>query len=299
MPNLTALHVNWTAPAAVRGAKKCRIEDHELLTTVLSALNWRRDSGRIIMVADRTAAEYYRNLQLTDLWDSLDDTLDVPPYVSPISYWAAGKFFALWKYAAPVCLIDTDFIIWEKLSQLTDFPLTVAHFEETANDIYPDRLYYQGLSADFDRLDWTLPACNTAFCCFSDDALRRAYLEFVFKFLKSAVPNGNTLQYMVCVEQRLLSMVAAAQGIVPHPLLTSANWRSQTACTHTWGYKQTMRADKLKQIRYCVRLARRITQDYPDWADRLRAIPQLAPYFAPKQPFDQRVLHENSAATGQ
>ncbi len=281
MPDLTALQVTWTAPAAVRGDKKYRREDQALLTTVLSARHGRRKNGRVIMVADEKAAGFYRDLQIADLWDDLDDALEVPDFVSPISYWAAGKFFALQKYSAPICLIDTDLIVWETLKQLKDFPLTVAHLENVANEIYPDRSYYQGLPEDFSHYDWSIPACNTAFCCFTDDHLRKAYLDAVIQFLKHAVPGMNTLQYMVCVEQRLLGMVAKQQQITPHPLLTPENWHTQTILTHTWGYKQTMRGDPIKRIRYCVRLARRIAQDDPGWANRLGEIPQLAPYFAP------------------
>ena len=61
---------NWTRPYAVRCPDRpYQMTDFDLLTTVLSALVWRRENGSIRMITDDTGAQYYRSLGLTDLWD--------------------------------------------------------------------------------------------------------------------------------------------------------------------------------------------------------------------------------------
>ena len=48
---MQAFHSNWTRPFFVRNPHmEYRIEPFELLTTALSALEWRRENGSIRMI---------------------------------------------------------------------------------------------------------------------------------------------------------------------------------------------------------------------------------------------------------
>ncbi len=148
--------------------------------------------------------------------------------------------------------------------------MTAAHFEPVKTDIYPADLgYYDTDFAAFYALDATAPACNTAFCCFTDNALLKAYLHTACNFMEHSHPGNNTLQYMVCAEQRILGMIAKAQGIVPAVLLDERSISTQRICTHTWGYKQTMRQNPDKAREYCARLERRLAKESPKWAQHL------------------------------
>ena len=72
---MTAFHSNWTKPFFARnGEAPYFIEDYDLLTTILSALEWRRHNGGIKMITDDTGAAYYEKLALTRLWDLGVDT---------------------------------------------------------------------------------------------------------------------------------------------------------------------------------------------------------------------------------
>lgn len=111
---------NWTRPYAVRcPGRPYQMTDFDLLTTVLSALVWRRENGSIRMITDDTGAQYYRSLGLTDLWDGGIFTYlnDIPSAIDPCTFWAAGKLYALAATPAPCVMLDTDFIVWHSLSE--------------------------------------------------------------------------------------------------------------------------------------------------------------------------------------
>lgn len=111
---------NWTRPYAMRcPGRPYEIPDYELLTTVLSALLWRKKNGSICMITDRVGERYYRSLGLAPVWDDgIRCELDAIPYtVDPSTFWAAGKLYALEKIPAPCVMIDTDFIVWNDLRE--------------------------------------------------------------------------------------------------------------------------------------------------------------------------------------
>ena len=67
---LRAFHCNWSAPFRVRHPDApYQVAPFELLTTVLSALFWQKNGGSIAMLCDRTAASFYQERDLSDLWD--------------------------------------------------------------------------------------------------------------------------------------------------------------------------------------------------------------------------------------
>ncbi|MDR0322200.1 MAG: hypothetical protein LBI28_11910, partial [Treponema sp.] len=128
---MTAFHSNWTKPFSLRNPNSPYfIEDYDLLTTILSALEWRKHNGGIMMVTDSVGMEYYNQMGITHIWDlgiyaSLD-ALDGEA-IYPLSFWAAGKILALKQQTAPCVMIDTDFIVWKPLAfDTSDVALTVA-----------------------------------------------------------------------------------------------------------------------------------------------------------------------------
>jgi hypothetical protein len=114
---MTAFHSNWTRPFFSNNPSRVYcIEDWDLLTTILSALEWRKHNGSIQMVTDETGSEYYRRLGLEHIWD-LGITGDLDKHIdrgiSPCCFWAGGKIFALRKQHVPCAMIDTDLIVCE------------------------------------------------------------------------------------------------------------------------------------------------------------------------------------------
>ena len=276
---------NWTRPYAVRCPDRpYQMTDFDLLTTVLSALVWRRENGSIRMITDDTGAQYYRSLGLTDLWDGGIFTYlnDIPSTIDPCTFWAAGKLYALAATPAPCVMLDTDFIVWHSLSEHWHRPLAVIHREALTPAIYPaPSAFVLAPSYHFPtNWNWHEPACNTALTYFGNDTLRKTYVGQAMDFMQAA-RGRDGLIYMVFAEQRLLAMCAQACGVPIHAFSTEQDLfqGNQRDFTHIWGFKQAMQEQPVLHELFCQKCAARIRKDFPIYANICQTIPQLQPYF--------------------
>lgn len=276
---------NWTRPYAVRCPDRpYQMTDFDLLTTVLSALVWRRENGSIRMITDDTGAQYYRSLGLTDLWDGGIFTYlnDIPSTIDPCTFWAAGKLYALAATPAPCVMLDTDFIVWHSLSEHWHRPLAVIHREALNPAIYPaPSAFVLAPSYHFPtNWNWHEPACNTALTYFGNDTLRKTYVGQAMDFMQAA-RGRDGLIYMVFAEQRLLAMCAQACGVPIHAFSTEQDLfqGNQRDFTHIWGFKQAMQEQPVLHELFCQKCAARIRRDFPIYANICQTIPQLQPYF--------------------
>ena len=283
---MRAFHTNWTAPFCIRNPGAAyTIEPFELLTTALSALNWRRCGGTIAMLCDSAAAETYRCYALDGLWDGgvLPLLDEIPSNIDPSIFWAAGKLFALRAYGAPCVMLDTDFIVWKPLDRLLHgAQLAVIHREELSPAVYPGRDAFPAASGfDFSGLDWTVRPANTALSYFGDAHFLQDYTHRAIAFMQSCTGADNPLTYMVFAEQRLLAMLAAAHDVELRALsdLPALFTSGQQYFTHVWGFKQQMRENPSLEDTFCLRCAARLTRDFPAWSTVLARIPSLTKYF--------------------
>ncbi len=283
---MRAFASNWTRPYAMsHPGQPYEVPDFELFTTILSALQWRKNNGCIRMITDRVGERYYRSLGLAPIWDDgITCELETIPYtVDPSTFWAAGKLFALCEMPAPCAMIDTDFIVWSDMrDRLASSELTVIHREELSPDIYPAPSRFEldpqyVFPADW---DWDVPACNTAFAYFGSERLRRTYLPQAFAFM-SAVRGRDDLIYMVFAEQRLLGMCANAMHIPIDALSTPEDLFAgqQQDFTHVWGFKQEMYENPDARRDFCRSCAARIAHDFPEYQKICAEIPFFRPYF--------------------
>ena len=276
---------NWTRPYAVRCPDRpYQMTDFDLLTTVLSALVWRRENGSIRMITDDTGAQYYRSLGLTDLWDGGIFTYlnDIPSTIDPCTFWAAGKLYALAATPAPCVMLDTDFIVWHSLSEHWHRPLAVIHREALNPAIYPaTSAFVLAPSYHFPtNWNWHEPACNTALTYFGNDTLRKTYVGQAMDFMRAA-RGRDGLIYMVFAEQRMLAMCAQACGVPIPAFSTEADLfqGNERDFTHIWGFKQAMQEQPVLHELFCQKCAARIRKDFPIYANICQTIPQLQPYF--------------------
>lgn len=278
---MNAIHINWTKPFINKINAPYAIEDFELLTTILSALNWRRHNGKISMLTDSTGAEYYRRIGIDCIWDDLKIILDDVD-VNPDVFWAAGKLFALSTVKAPVAIIDTDFIVWEPIDFNLLADVTVIHFEDLYPDVYPPKEYFHMKNYTFDkRLDWSLKACNTAFCVIKSDKLLKLYTNKAIEFMRGTDEKNDRLKYMVFAEQRLLPMCAKIDGanVESFSNLDKLFSQQERRFTHTWGMKQQMRDNPTLRYDFCKRCINRIIHEFPQMYTIMREIDNLKQYF--------------------
>lgn len=271
---MKAIHINWSAPSSRD------IEDFELLTTILSAMNWRKYNGTITLVADEKALDIYNKLKITKIWNDIEH-LKVNETIDPTMFWAAGKIFALKNQTAPVIMMDTDFIVWQKI----DFPdcdCAVIHFEDLYEDIYPNTEFFK-MSDNYkwDNYNWNVKASNTAFAFFNNQKLLDYYTDKSIEFMENSQQCGDFLRYMVFCEQRLLSMCCDKLNMSLNAFSSQEELFSEgnKTFTHTWGMKQQMRDNDGLRYDFCRRCIDRISTDFPELTDTLKNIDILKRYF--------------------
>lgn len=282
---MDAIHINWTTPFMQKSkiTEYC-MEDFELLTMTLSAMNWRRHNGKISMITDTAGYEFYEKNALLTLWNGgVFKTLDTIPAVDADMFWAAGKLWALRNSEAPVAMIDTDFIVWAPLAFDNMKAAAVIHEEDLYEDVYPDISHFKMNSQyTFDpRWDFSLKAFNTAFAVIKSQTLLEYYTDEAIRFMKNAKHGGDPLTYMVFAEQRLLPICAKRLGLEVTVLsdLDKLFTDGERYFTHTWGMKQQMRDMPKLRYDFCMRCLDRIRRDFPEVLEVLRKIEVLNPYF--------------------
>lgn len=282
---MRAFHTNWTKPTLHQNNNKdYLVEDFELLTTILSALEWQRHNGAIQMVTDKVGAAYYTKLGIESIWNlGIDDTLEenMPKSISPMTFWAAGKIFALAKQDTPCVMMDTDFIVWRSLEDiLGKHPLEVIHEEELESSVYPSSVSFKMKdSYYYHSWDWTKKACNTSFVVFTDRTLKEHYVKESIRFMMET-EGEDPLIYMVFAEQRLLAMCAAELGIMPYPFAKLNNLfnEKQELFTHIWGFKKQLRCHNETRCNFCKQCIARIKQDFPEQYALLYKVESLKAY---------------------
>ena len=279
---MQAIHSNWTKPRTDRTGS-FHIDDFEILTTILSALKWREHNGKIKMATDSLGLDFYKSRDLCCVWDEVTTELDdIPEFVNAEMFWAAGKIYSLKNTTAPIAVMDTDFIVWDKLAfdKLND--ITVIHREELYPDVYPD---FSAFNMDseyiFDKsYNASVKPLNCAFYVLKNEQLKNRYVKDAEKFIKHAKA-GDNLTYMVFAEQRLLGLCADLLGIRVDEFSTIEKLfkDGERYFTHTWGMKEQMRQNEQLRHDFCRRCIDRINSDFGEFMPILKEIPELKIYF--------------------
>ena len=283
---LTAYHVNWTKPVTLQKEAnwQYQMEDFDVLSTILSALLWRKFNGPIMLYTDATGLEYYKRMEMTGLWNKVYDMnetvlADIPADI----FWAAGKLLVVQKkYKSslfhkeehkPFVIMDTDLLVWQSLTHLVgDNPIMAFHPETLGISCYlPLDLLKkpQGYVPD-PEWDWYQDPVNTAITYYSgnEESMKFAgqYSRSASKFMK-----GNSerpmemISQMVFAEQRIYAM-CAKKVIGKVPTFLAYEDEEGKPFTHIWGNKALARdnADAHKQL--CTELVNIIKTHFGDIA---------------------------------
>ncbi len=277
---MNAIHTVWTRPKTASG--RFEIEDFELLTIMLSALKWREKNGDITLVTDSLGYRFFKERGMLSLWNKASRELDeIPNTVNSQTFWAAGKLYALKNASTPVAIIDTDFIVWDRLAFDNMEMLTVIHNEEINPQIYPDINEFKmkrGYVFNPD-LDWHINPVNAAFYVLKDETLKACYTNEAITFMENC-EGSDPLTNMVFCEQRLLAMCSK---MCETPVLCLSNIKrlfddGERYFTHLWGMKQQMREDASLRRDFCLRCIDRLKRDFPETDVIIKNIPELTEY---------------------
>ena len=255
--------------------KKKYINDFEVFTMILSALEWRKYNGEIKLVTDKKGLNFVQKYGIENIWNEIEISLDEMDNL-PINedvFWAGAKILALAKQKSPCVMIDLDFIVWKQLdfSQYEN-ELAVIHRENVNNGIYPQQNYFKVDKFHFnEKWDWSLFACNTAFAFFGNEELRQYYCKKALEFMKDVNIKEDYLCYMVFAEQRLLAMCAGELDcrINSFSKLYNLFDTKQTEFTHIWGEKGRLRQDEWFNREFCKKCLNRLQAEFPQWVNYL------------------------------
>lgn len=295
---MKAIHVVSTRPTTNYYVSRSegspyRQEDFEVLTTVLSALEWRRHNGLIRLYTDPMGREFYDRLGLLGLWDGgvyAEHLEQVSQTINCRVFWSFGKVVALRREEAPCCLLDTDLIVWDSIRRLVAADVMSLHEESLGFAAYVDRdRLIAPPGFDWNGLDWSVAPCSAALLLFTNDAFKNEYADRALSFMEgNPIPSepGEALPaHPIFVEQRLLPMCAKASGVRIGSFLrdyTGAElWSGQknTVFTHLWNAKTLLHNNPKKRKDLCAKYALRVRRDYPDVADVLAKSELLREHF--------------------
>ncbi len=263
---MRAIHISSAAPAFAKGRKSFAVEDFDLYCGVLSALCWRKYNGEITLCCDSVSANYYRSIGLEAVWNDIKENVpDDLEGINPLMFWAGGKLFALRETPAPAVMLDTDFIVWEKLEFGSE--IIAAHRENIADDIYPPISHFATRGHIIPDFSETVLPLNTAFLYIPDNDFKEFYTSQAIGFMKSAQDSDDFLKNMVFAEQRMVAMCADYTGTPVRTLLDKDNlFFPQDSFTHLWGAKQAMRDKPMLRADFIRRCRERLLRDFPDYA---------------------------------
>ena len=263
---MNAIHIASFAPDAAKGKSEPAVEDFDLYCTTFSALQWRKNGGKITMCCDSAFAEYYRRIGFEDIWDNINVCVpDDLEGVDPLMFWAGGKLFALRAVSAPVVMIDTDFIAWRNPEFGAE--LIAAHREDISDGIYPPLSFFNTRGHILPDFSEEVLPLNTAFLYVPDNDFKEFYTSQAIAFMKSAVKCDDYLKYMVFAEQRIVAMCAEYTGTPVKTLLDKeVLFRPQSDFTHLWGAKQAMRDHPELREDFLAKCRARLLGDFGEYA---------------------------------
>ena len=261
------------------------LEDFELFTLALSALEWRKYNGNIRLVTDSISAAYLYDCGLSDVWDTTDVFLDEMRLtgINEEVFWAGAKLFTLSRQKAPCVMMDLDFILWKPVD-FVQFgkSLAVIHREEIYDSVYPSKEFfhfYEGWQLP-NWLDWSSRPCNGALVYFGSQRFIRDYTSFALEFMQKTKDKDDRLRYMVFAEQRWMAMCAEHLDIPIHEFSTLEGLfdNKQKYFTHVWGYKQRLRNNPEEARDFCRKCAGRLQHDFPEIAEKLKSYAWVRKY---------------------
>ncbi len=202
-----------------------------LLCMELSALQWRRLNAPVTLYTDTPMRDYLVAHRLLDCWDKVDTkTLDGfyrnGHGIDFKAFWSAGKFACYEQERAPFACIDTDLVVWKRLSFSPDVDFGFAHWEriEAGDESYPDpdqiRIppgYELFPCESFDPL-----ACNMAITYLGNDGFRKELAARAMSFMRGNHLDPGTryaVPEILYMEQRLPLAIAKRDGLACAPVL--------------------------------------------------------------------------------
>jgi hypothetical protein len=268
------------------------MEDYDIVTTILSALKWRKLNGSIRMITDNIGLAYYKKLGITPIWDlgveSSLEQFNEEVYIDHSAFWSIGKVLALKTQPLPYVMMDTDFLVWETIEDAWwENELAAIHIDPMSGFYFDKNKMQEHMKPEYnfdDGWDWTLLPFNTGFTFFNNKEFVDYYLNEVIRFMKNINPSKECtpiekkVVFSIFTDQRLFSMCAKRLDIEIKPFMELKNARKQTRFSHVWTYKDVLRGNPVVRKDFCIKFLHRIITDFPEYEAMLYNIEMFHEY---------------------
>ncbi|MBV9653165.1 MAG: hypothetical protein JOZ42_01240 [Acetobacteraceae bacterium] len=235
---MLAIHVNWTAPSISRRQPGDAIVDPlEILTSITTALFWKRSGGTIELYTDAAGQRFYEEAGLADAYDRIDtrtlDSFTRRSDINPAQTPCVGRMQVLASLSRPFVAMDLDLAFFGA----GDFPYTASdlcclHWELPMPPSYPtpDAQFMPEGFALPSGLDFLSLVPNIAFLYVGRPDFFRPYADLASDYVRRASEQNGSLPTpsraaaapeaglptnvpTIFADQRLLGMLAAQQGL--------------------------------------------------------------------------------------
>jgi hypothetical protein len=201
--------------------------DHKLIVLMLSAINWKRFYGEVVLYTDDKMVEFLKRTGIYDLhlWDEINTDVvnNIPKVIDPNIYWAGAKLFAISQIEPPFATVDVD--MWYKQYYEFDFSLDLMYFHRE-DRTYP---YYPPPHLIIEKqpkIDTSKPsyAMNVATLFVNNKELLKEYTDLAIEYMIQ--PEHNIKKTydefsirMVFAEQILLPLLVNERGYKSKPII--------------------------------------------------------------------------------
>lgn len=203
-PNIQGIHCFSTVPYFEgRGlsGNECQPEDefqmpdYLLKTFILSALQWRRLNGPIILFTDKTFYNYLQTQKLLGYWDEvrpvLDDFRREYPTLKQSVFWAGCKLYCYSLMKAPFACIDMDLVVLKPFTEPRDEDLIVAHYEDIDESSYGTEKE-MNMKSDYCFCGpKETTGLNMCVCYFRNEKFKNRFVEEAFKIMENSLASYN------------------------------------------------------------------------------------------------------------
>ena len=231
----------------------------EVLTMVLSCLNWKKYEGPIKLYTDQPFYDYIKDLGLLWLWDEIDlETLKtLPENVNYSTFWAYPKLYINSLQEGEFANLDIDLYIDGPIKK-GDYDLLLSNIEICDNNtVYPPYHTIKKYSDKLNFKDFKDYASNVALCVVKNKSFYREYLKVVNDFVIGndlpTIDGCYSSSLITFIEQRLLYSMAEYDNIKVEYQIDGTydshieDWLGDyetNGLTHLWGWKYIYRREE-------------------------------------------------------
>lgn len=308
---MLGVHAFWSRPTLtgtnghhILKNENFKMYDWELLHFALSALEYRRLNGPIILFTDDIFYDYLKRLDFAKFWDYID-TEKYKKFkklnIVPENNWTAFKTWLIGEIPSPFLLFDHDNVIHTKIPKpLFDIDVRFAHLELINPYYYPNQDEMDVEGFEFDPLwDWNSHISNTCMLYFNNDEFKNTYSKKALEFEQKNTTTDKRLQSVqyLFADQRLLILMLKRHNI-KYGQFSNKIWKPITepgeerfkpyknepfvdeiVFDHTWGHKHTLIEKEEARFAYKKRHLEHISKTHPEhysqFCDFLNYDPQL------------------------